>query len=72
MSEAFIDLMRPCVAEFGVDVRERFAVSSAYDRELTKAVRLAPSLEVCEALLLGEQVPVSRLDREWAKAYGLL
>ena len=39
--------------------------------ELLKAVRLAPSLEVCEALLRGEKVPKSRLDPKWAKAYGL-
>jgi hypothetical protein len=39
---------------------------------LAKAVRLAPSLEVCGALLRGERVPVSRLDPDWAKAYGLL
>jgi len=38
---------------------------------LIKAVRLAPSLEVCEALLRGERIPVSRFVPEWAKAYGL-
>jgi hypothetical protein len=38
---------------------------------LIKVVRLAPTLEVAEALLRGERVPVSRLDPEWAKAYGL-
>lgn len=39
--------------------------------ELHKALRLAPTLEVCEALLRGESVPKSRLDPEWSKAYGL-
>ena len=35
-----------------------------------KALRLAPSLDVFEALLRGESVPRSRLDPDWAKAYG--
>ena len=39
---------------------------------LLKAVRLSPSLDVCVALCHGERVPVSRLDPEWARAYGLL
>jgi len=39
---------------------------------LIRAVRLARSLEVCEALLRGEKVPLSMLDPKWAKAYGLL
>jgi hypothetical protein len=37
---------------------------------LLKAIRLAPSLEVCEALLQGEKVHSSRLDPHWVKAYG--
>lgn len=38
---------------------------------LLKAVRLAPSIEVCEALLRGQRVPRSKLDPTWLKAYGL-
>jgi hypothetical protein len=38
---------------------------------LLKAVRLAPSLDVAEALLRGEAVPKSRLDPKWRRAYGL-
>ena len=38
--------------------------------ELLKAVRLAPTLEVCEALLRGEKVPRSQLSREWLGRYG--
>jgi hypothetical protein len=52
---------------------KRLALESA-DRDalaqLLKAVRLAPTLEVCEALCRGERVPISRLDPEWVKAYG--
>jgi hypothetical protein len=43
----------------------------AKSTSFAKAFRLAPSVEVLEALLRGERVPVSRLDPEWAKAYGL-
>lgn len=37
---------------------------------LLKAIRLAPTLEICEALLRGEKVPRSKLDPVWLKAYG--
>ena len=32
---------------------------------------LAPTLEVCSALLGGEAVPVERLDPEWVKRFGV-
>lgn len=35
-----------------------------------KCVLLSPDLETSEALMRGERVPRSRLDREWSKAYG--
>lgn len=35
-----------------------------------KCLRLAPDLETFEALRNGGKVPRSRLDPEWAKAYG--
>ena len=38
---------------------------------LLRAVRLAPSLEVCEAILRRERVPKSRLDPLWTERYGL-
>ena len=36
-----------------------------------KALRLAPSLEIMEALLRGERVARSGLDPFWVEAYGL-
>jgi hypothetical protein len=39
--------------------------------EVIKAMRLAPTLQVFEALLRDEEVPISELDPEWVKAYGL-
>lgn len=32
---------------------------------------LSPSLDICEALLRGESVPVDRLDPEWVDRFGL-
>ena len=32
---------------------------------------LAPSIDVAEALLLGEDVPLDRLDDDWATRFGL-
>jgi hypothetical protein len=37
---------------------------------LLRAIRLALDLRTCEAILRGEKVPLSRVDPEWAKAYG--
>lgn len=36
-----------------------------------RAILLAPTIDVCEALLQGEDVPVSRLDPKWVAAFGL-
>lgn len=36
-------------------------------RALWRAVMLSPSLEVCEALLRGEKVPLPALDPLWVK-----
>lgn len=38
---------------------------------LLKVIRLAPTLEVAEALLRGQRVPRSRLDPHWRRRYGL-
>ena len=51
---------------------EKFRDTAERRRHLfdLKCVRLAPALEVCEALMRGEKVPRSRLDPAWARAYG--
>jgi hypothetical protein len=46
-------------------------VDQADTRRLWRAVVLAPSLEVCEALLRGQDVPRSQLDPLWARRLGL-
>lgn len=38
---------------------------------LWRAVMLSPSIEILEALLRGEHVPLNRLDQAWVKRYGL-
>lgn len=38
---------------------------------LHRAIMLAPTLEICEALLRGEDVPRSQLDPDWATRYGV-
>lgn len=41
------------------------------NRRIGKAMRLAPSLQVFQALLEGQEVPVSALDPHWRQRYGL-
>lgn len=36
-----------------------------------KAMMLSPTLEICIALLRGEDVPMNLLDQEWVQKYGL-
>lgn len=36
-----------------------------------RAMMLAPTLEVCRALLAGDKVPLSTLDPEWVRRFGL-
>lgn len=40
-----------------------------YPLAVLRAIRLAPTLEVCQALLRGERVPVRALDPVWARRY---
>jgi hypothetical protein len=35
-----------------------------------RAMMLAPSAEICDALLSGESVPVDYLDPEWLARFG--
>ena len=51
----------------------RFEPAADHDacRRLWQAIVLSPRLEVCEALLRGEQVPRSALDPLWAKRFAL-
>jgi hypothetical protein len=40
-------------------------------RRLGKAVMLAPTLAICEALLRGERVPIDKLDPHYVALYGV-
>jgi len=65
-NDPFLDALEPSLAKFR-DSRER-----RISLELLRALRLAPTLEVCEAILENPRsVPVSKLDPKWAKAYGI-
>ena len=50
---------------------DRIRWRTQYTRRLARAVLLAPTIEICEALLHGEPVPVKHLDPLWAKRYGI-
>jgi hypothetical protein len=49
--------------------------ADGYDREqmraVSKALRLAPNIDVFRALLDGQDVPVDALDQRWRRRYGL-
>lgn len=50
---------------------DRIRWRTQYEKRLARAVMLAPTIEICEALLLGEDVPISSLDPDWVRRYGL-
>ena len=64
-TDRLLDALEPVFAKYR-DTRERHEA-----QVLLRAVRLAPDLETCEAILRGARAPRSRLDPKWAKAYGL-
>lgn len=64
-TDRLLGVLEPVLGKYR-DTRERRRA-----QVLIRAVRLAPDLETCEAILRGERVPRSRLDPKWAKAYGL-
>jgi hypothetical protein len=41
------------------------------DERIGRAIMLAPTLHICEALLRGENVPLSLLDHRWFRKYGI-
>ena len=63
--DPFLDALEPQLARYR-DSRARREAQA-----LLAALRLAPSLQVMEALCRGEQVPRSALDPEWVQAYNL-
>lgn len=67
------DVCPLCNAKLAQELEEREHDSAERQEAMRvlRAVRLSPSLEICEALLRGEKVPRSRLDPEWVARYGL-
>ena len=63
--DPFLDALEPVLVKFRDSRLRRESLA------ILRALRLAPSLEVCEAIMRGDRVPLSRLDPEWARAYGL-
>lgn len=64
-TDRFLEALEPVLAKYR-DSRER-----RQHLAFIKALRLAPRIEVFEALMRGEKVPRSALDPKWLKAYGL-
>lgn len=58
-----------------IEAREVIAAEQAVHdtglAALERAVMLAPTLEICEALLRGEAVPLSKLDDFYFRRYGV-
>lgn len=59
-------------AELELEERARRAAASAREacNRVWRAMMLAPTLEVFEALVRGESVPLDRLDQEWVRRFG--
>jgi hypothetical protein len=57
--------------ERGEVVEYELQLSAGETRRAWRAMMLAPTLEVCEALLRGEMVPIDRLDPEWVERFGV-
>lgn len=69
MSDALTDARLAIALE--EEARQADALTVQAWRRVWRAVMLSPSLEVCEALLRGERVPLDRLDPDWVRRFGL-
>ena len=63
------DAFYTSVAELMERARERAEARAA--GLLWRGMMLAPTLEVCKALLCGEAVPIGTLDPDWVKRFGV-
>lgn len=57
--------------ERGEVVEDELRLPAEETRRVWRAMMLAPTLEVCDALLRGEMVPVERLVPDWVKRFGV-
>jgi hypothetical protein len=72
-TDRLLAALEPLLEAARGDRRRRESLAYRQSLELLRAVRLSPSLEVCESVLRNpRKVPISRLDPFWAKAYGLI
>ena len=51
-------------------LRETAVVTDSDTARIWRAMMLAPRLDVCQALLRGESVPIEKLDPEWVRRFG--
>jgi len=71
-TDRLLNALEPQLEAARSENRRRESLAYRQSLELLRAVRLAPSAEVCEAILRNpRKVPKSRLDPLWARAYGL-
>jgi hypothetical protein len=42
----------------------------AMTQRIFRAMMLAPTVEICDALIKGEHVPIEQLDAEWVERFG--
>jgi len=72
-NDPFLDALEQVLENARSDRRRRESLAYRQALELLRAVRLSPTLEVCELVLRDRRkIPISRLDQFWAKAYGLI
>lgn len=66
-----IEPVHPAVIEAREVIRLEQELREQPDDDLARALMLAPSLEVFQALLRGEAVPLSKLDARMFRRYGV-
>lgn len=63
------------MTEFGPEteraIRELGIERRRETNRIYRAIMLSPTIEICEALLRREKVPIDVLDQEWVKRFGL-
>ena len=70
MTRDVLDALRESEAEREIREEQERADQARYWARVWRAVMLSPRVEICEALLKGETVPIEKLDAGWVERFG--
>jgi hypothetical protein len=71
VTDPFLNLAEENIARLNRERDQRQTAEWRAGNRLWKIMMLAPTIEIAEALLRGDPVPINRLDPVWVERFGL-